>query len=426
MNQNLFTLKQTIKNKLVKDLTFDFQNEDTNFNVSLNSIEYRELLKEAANMGLSNEQLDKLISEVKSNINFEPKVREILKLIPSELETGQHIRLKTYDNTGIATEEFIYMGDNKFVVVKHEREALEILDILKANTIPWTVDCEAEFEVFRNNMQVVMENELSIYKTKKIQNIQLLTPQFDFDEFYLNRYKDNTELQKIKKHREEEIKQWQKALEEGSFEQYEKYINDFPDGKHVKTAKEKLEFLLKNPKIIWEDDFSKPNKTFSDSNDKEKKYQTENGILKVFCYNKEFGYMKWYQFDELKKCKYFEFSMDLMHVKGSKTYKMGILFAGKYGNPSNRFGIYGDGDYYIGQYKDKWIGSSFSKNSPVNQSGKWNNLKVVYSDNEFTYYINNKKVHNEKAEIFGEHFGIYTSGSISEAYYDNFLIKGVL
>lgn len=186
MSQELTALKQLIQKKLIKDLSFSSEEEDLSFRITLTNLEYRELLKESAKVGLTKYDLDKLIDQVKESIKFDPKVKEVLKMIPSLMTPGQYFRLKTNDETGDAVEEFICIGSNRFVLVKHERGALTLLDELRSLTSPWNVGGFIDFEVFRNNKRVVKTSDLDVYRTKTIKNIQLLEPQFNFDEFYKN------------------------------------------------------------------------------------------------------------------------------------------------------------------------------------------------------------------------------------------------
>ncbi len=188
MNQDLTALKLLIQKKLIKDLSFDSNDDDLNFRVTLTDLEYRELTRESVKAGLNKHQLDKLIDQVKETIRFDTKTKEVLKIIPALITPGQFVRLKTHDETGDAVEEFICIGSNRFILTNHERGALELLDELKSITSPWNVSGYIDFEVYRNDERVVQEGDLDIYRTKTIKNIQLLEPKFDFDAFYENKY----------------------------------------------------------------------------------------------------------------------------------------------------------------------------------------------------------------------------------------------
>lgn len=188
MKQDLTALKQLIQKKLIKDLSFEANDEELNFRVTLTDLEYRELIKESAKIGLNKHELDKLIDQVKETIRFDTKTKEVLKLIPALITPGQYFRLRTHDETGDAAEEFICIGSNRFILIAHERGALNLLDELRSLTSPWNVGGYIDFEVYRNDKRVVQEGDLNIYRTKPIKNIQLLEPKFDFDAFYRNKY----------------------------------------------------------------------------------------------------------------------------------------------------------------------------------------------------------------------------------------------
>lgn len=188
MTQELTALKQLIQKKLIKDLSFTSDDDDLSFRVTLTNLEYRELLKESAKIGVAKHELDKLIDQVKESIKFDTKIKETLKLIPANIKIGQYLRLRTHDQTGDATEEFICFGNSRFILVKHERGALEIMDELKSLTSPWNVGGFVDFEVYRNNKQIIREGNLNVYRTKTLKNIQILDPQFDFDAFYKTQF----------------------------------------------------------------------------------------------------------------------------------------------------------------------------------------------------------------------------------------------
>ena len=195
MNQDLTALKLLIQKKLIKDLSFDSNDDDLNFRVTLTDLEYRELTRESVKVGLNKHQLDKLIDQVKETIRFDTKIKEVLKIIPALITPGQYLRLRTHDETGDAVEELICIGGNRFVLIRHERASLELLDELRSLTSPWNVSGYIDFEVYRNDERVVRDSDLNVYRTKPIQNIQLLEPQFDFDAFYRNKYGSEKENQ---------------------------------------------------------------------------------------------------------------------------------------------------------------------------------------------------------------------------------------
>jgi hypothetical protein len=185
VEKELAILKNSIRKKLIKDLLFDAINDSVDFRISLSGVEYRELQKESSGF-LKKYELDRLIDEVKSSIKFDARVKEELKILPAKLELGQHIRLKTHDESGEAIEGMIHIGNDRFLLVEHERNSLELLDELQSIISPWSVGGYINFLVFRDKKQIIREGEKSVYRTKKITNIQLLNPQFDFDDFYRN------------------------------------------------------------------------------------------------------------------------------------------------------------------------------------------------------------------------------------------------
>ena len=180
MNKNVSTLKGFIKKKLVKDVSFDIESNISK-QISLTDKEYNEVRRESEKYDLSKSDLNKLIKEVSDNLSLAPKIEELYKVIPTELKLGQHIKLYTTDEKGEAIEELIYMGESKFTLISHERGALLPNDELKTITSPWNVEGLIDFEVYRDNKRVIEGKDFSIYRTRRIKKIQLLTPQVSDD-----------------------------------------------------------------------------------------------------------------------------------------------------------------------------------------------------------------------------------------------------
>jgi len=132
MENKVTTLKNIIKSKMIKDISVNFENNNVDFQISLTDHDYRILKKEADNINITKHELDKLIDKTREEINFKPKIKDELKIIPTELKTGQHIRLITKDEKGEAIEELIYMSNNSFILVRHERGSLKLLDELRS------------------------------------------------------------------------------------------------------------------------------------------------------------------------------------------------------------------------------------------------------------------------------------------------------
>ncbi len=203
MSTELRNLKDKIKRLMIKDLSFDAAHDQTDFRIALTDHDYRLLKKETEKIQISKYELDKLIDQVRSEIKFEPKVNEVKKVIPNELKMGQHIRLITRDEKGEALEEMIYIGEFNFVLTKHERGSLELLDELKSETSPWNLGGFIDFQVYRNGERIVKNENLSIYRTKRLTSIQLLDPQFDFEAFYKDKLEEDREKDNQKDRAEE-------------------------------------------------------------------------------------------------------------------------------------------------------------------------------------------------------------------------------
>lgn len=164
-------------------------------------------------------------------------------------------------------------------------------------------------------------------------------------------------------------------------------------------------------------------RTWTDMSDESKKWKHDGGVLKGFSYNKEYSYSRNLSFDKFTNCKSFEISIYAKKVKGADNFDYGMLFASQSDNPSNRFSVSGNGQYYIGQYRDgKWDGK-WTENSNVKGEGSWNKLKVVYDGSYFIYYLNGVQVSKKSATILGNSVGIYFSGSIEEVWFDDLDIK---
>lgn len=181
MKKDTENLIKFIQNKLVKKVTFDIGMELKDKNIRLTNKEYIEIEKEAENYEVSKSVLNELIQESIDKISLGPKIEEEFKILPKELTLGQHIKLFTDDGNGIAIEEFIFIGDNRFILINHERGSLLVNDELRNLTSPWNIGGYVDFEVYRNDKKVIQDNKYSIYRTRKLVKIQLLYPQFDYD-----------------------------------------------------------------------------------------------------------------------------------------------------------------------------------------------------------------------------------------------------
>lgn len=180
MKMDTENLIKYIQNKLVKKVTFDIGMELKDKNIRLTNKEYIEIEKEAKKYEVSKNILNELIQESIDKISLGPKIEEEFKVLPKDLVLGQHIKLFTDDGNGVAIEELIFIGDNRFILINHERGSLLINDELKNLTSPWNIGGYVDFEVYRDDKKVIHENKYSIYRTRKLIKIQLLIPQFDY------------------------------------------------------------------------------------------------------------------------------------------------------------------------------------------------------------------------------------------------------
>ncbi len=181
MAENVENLIKHIQKKLVKKVTFDIGSELKGKNIKLTNKEYIEIEREAQKYEISKSRLNELIQESIDKISLGPRIEEEFKILPSNLDLGQHIKLYTDDGNGLAIEELIFIGDNRFILIDHERGSLLINDELKNMTSPWNISGHVDFEVYRDGEKVIHEGKYSIYRTRKLTKIQLLFPQFDYD-----------------------------------------------------------------------------------------------------------------------------------------------------------------------------------------------------------------------------------------------------
>ncbi len=192
MSKELDALELSIKNKLInfKSSAFDIIQGKMNLQLSLSDQDFRVLEKEAVKQNISKQELINLIEEVRSSINFEPRIESKRKINIEDVKKGQHIKLTTRDEKGEAIEELIYLGDNYLILIEHERGSLKPGDLLLSVTSPWNVGAYIEFHVYRNNERVIRDGKYSIYRTKNIQSLQFLYPQFDFEKFFSSQLTD--------------------------------------------------------------------------------------------------------------------------------------------------------------------------------------------------------------------------------------------
>lgn len=181
-------IKSLIRFKLInlKESVLDIMDGKIDLNISLSDEDFRFLEKEAQKVNISRQELIKYIDEVRASINFAPEIRTQIKIIPGDIPLGQHIRLVTSDEKGEAIEELIHIGDNHFVLVYHERNSLRLTDVLKSRTSPWNVGGYIDFEVYRNDDRVIVNEKLSIYRTRPIRQMAYLIPQIDYDKLLLS------------------------------------------------------------------------------------------------------------------------------------------------------------------------------------------------------------------------------------------------
>ena len=116
---------------------------------------------------------------------------ELNKLIPAEFKVGQHIKLFTIDGKTETIYEFIYIDNNKFILISLPKSPLLPNEVLKSINSQWNIDEFIDFEVCRNNNTVTQGKNLSIYKTGRVKKIQLINPHFPEDIDNLNKKKSN-------------------------------------------------------------------------------------------------------------------------------------------------------------------------------------------------------------------------------------------
>jgi len=178
-DSSLNTLKTTIRKKLVKlKITTGIVTPE----VSLSDSDYRQLKTEAERLEISESKLRGLIEEVRDTITLKPKEEIKYKILLKEIPLGQHVRINTKDDKGEAIEELVFIGENRFFLIHHERGSLKINDELKAITFPWEVGGFIDFEVFRDGKRISHGEDLTIYRTRPIKEIVFLHPQFDYEQ----------------------------------------------------------------------------------------------------------------------------------------------------------------------------------------------------------------------------------------------------
>lgn len=186
MDQQLVNFKTVIKRKLVK---LKFSNGQIQTEISLSDYDYRILKAEAFKISLPEYELQKLIEDIKQTIRLDPKVEIKYKVLLNEISLGQHIKILTRDTRGEAIEEFISLGENRFLLIYHERGALQITDELRALTSPWDVGGFIDFEVYRSGKRVTHDDDLTVYRTRIIKEIQFLVPPLEYDQLFLSEEK---------------------------------------------------------------------------------------------------------------------------------------------------------------------------------------------------------------------------------------------
>jgi hypothetical protein len=172
-------LKKQIRKKLVK---LSINNGIPEIKMSLSESDYKSLIADSSKISVKEEELKKIIEEVRGSVKLDPKPENKYKVLLKEIKIGQHIKLVTRDEKGEAIEELIYLGENKFFLLNHERGSLIITDELKALNFPWEIDGYIDFEVYRNNERFVFNNELTVYRTKKLKEIYFMKPPDEFDQ----------------------------------------------------------------------------------------------------------------------------------------------------------------------------------------------------------------------------------------------------
>ena len=188
--ENIDKIKSKIKDQLLdlKKGDFTFNNNAISLNLSLTDLEYKNLLLTAQEIGIEKEKLNELINEEKEHLKkmFQPKVKVIYKLKPKEIQLGQYLKVYTKDDSGEAVEELIYIGDESFILIGHERGSLMIGDELKTITSPWSEGGYIDFEVYRDGKRFIYDDEHTIYRTRKINYIEIIEPQFDYAKLFSN------------------------------------------------------------------------------------------------------------------------------------------------------------------------------------------------------------------------------------------------
>ncbi|MBM4403834.1 MAG: protein kinase [Candidatus Cloacimonetes bacterium] len=175
-------------------------------------------------------------------------------------------------------------------------------------------------------------------------------------------------------------------------------------------------------RTIYTDDFSSKGRTWSDEDDSNKTWRTEGNVIKCFGKNTSFYYVKSYTLSQLNNYDYFEVSINAAHLSGSNTAHFGLIFGASGTDPSNRFGIRGDGSYYVGQYRGQWSGSTYTS-SAVNKTRTWNKLTVIYDGSQFHFYCNGVFLRSQSGTVYGNSIGIYSDGAISEAWFDDLTVR---
>ncbi|WP_209332378.1 hypothetical protein [Lunatimonas salinarum] len=171
--------------------------------------------------------------------------------------------------------------------------------------------------------------------------------------------------------------------------------------------------------------FSQVDSRMGNFKDNSKEFRTENGVLKGFSFDEAFSYNKYFNIPRITDASYIEISLDIRHVSGADNHPFGLNFLSKESNPGNRFGISvsNNASTHIGTFDGKW-NTIWESNSNIKKgSGVWNTLKIIYQSGRVTYFVNGVQVKQEQVKILGNTIGIYQSGNIKEAWYDNLSIK---
>jgi len=186
--KNIDELKSKINDELLKlkKGDFTFYNNAISLNLSLTDLEYKKLLTNAQEIGVDKDKLNELINEQKDELkrSFQPKVSVVYKLKPTDLQLGQHLKIITRDDYGEAVEELIFVGNERFILIGHERESLLIGDELKSISSPWSEGGVVDFEVYRNGKRFIYDDDHTIYRTRKILYIEIIEPQFDYAKLF--------------------------------------------------------------------------------------------------------------------------------------------------------------------------------------------------------------------------------------------------